>query len=214
MSVTTGKERRRACIDFVIAMAATFVCLSAPSQPAASAPGSDAASASGTGSEPTGATATGIIFPGAPTMFVRLAVAGNPATPAATLAKLALDQSDVIRQAVAANRSCPDEVKEKLRLDVNDAVIEALLRNPSGLKPGLLMQLSDSRQPKICETIADNRQTPPAILTKLAHGPVQTEYLLLSLARNPQLAPAEVIHLAKVGDRLAHFLGQTAQNFA
>jgi len=133
---------------------------------------------------------------------VRLSVAQNPKCPPDILTRLARDPADIIRQAVAGNPNCPEAVKAKLAGDSDDIVIETLLRNPGGLSPAILAHLANSRQPKILETIAGNSKSPGPILSKLAHGPIQTEFLLLSLARNPSLPPDEIVRLSKVGDRL------------
>ncbi len=137
-----------------------------------------------------------------PLARVRLAVAMNPKCPPDTLARLARDPSDLIRQAVAANPACPDEVKAKLAADEDQAVVEALLENPKPPGHAVLDQLTAGQQPKVYELLAANPRTPADILRKLAHVPTQTEFLLLSLSRNPSVPPDVVMRLVKIGDRL------------
>ncbi|MFX6815265.1 hypothetical protein ABTH42_18970, partial [Acinetobacter baumannii] len=52
------------------------------------------------------------------------------------------------------------------------------------------------------EALAANPATPPAILNTLSQGPVFTEFLLLSLARNPHTSEEVINRLARMGDRL------------
>ncbi len=133
---------------------------------------------------------------------IKLKVATNPNTPQSVLSKLASDKDSQVRRAVAQHPSCPISAKRELARDKDQLVVEALLRNPNGLGFATLEYLAGIGQPKVCETIAANSKTPPKILSKLAHGKIQTEYLLLSLARNPSTTPDVIDRLVKIGDRL------------
>ncbi|HMO22057.1 MAG TPA: hypothetical protein PKC98_13955, partial [Candidatus Melainabacteria bacterium] len=118
------------------------------------------------------------------------------------LKDLSGDRDSQVRKAVASHPNCPISAKRILASDEDQLVVEALLRNKSGLGFTTLESMAASGQPKVCETIAASASTPPRILSKLAHGKIQTEYLLLSLARNPSTTPNVIDRLAKIGDRL------------
>ncbi len=108
----------------------------------------------------------------------------------------------MIRQGVAFNPSCPGSVLAELAADSDPSVQEVALRRPQLIPSAVLLKVIRAGQPKLLEDLAANKNTPPAILKVLALGDVQTEVMLLALARNPNLASTEQLRLAKVGDRL------------
>lgn len=60
--------------------------------------------------------------------WVRLAVAGNPATTAELLARLSSDASAAVRRRVAKHQSLPPHLLETLRKDPEELVREAAAR--------------------------------------------------------------------------------------
>lgn len=137
-----------------------------------------------------------------PIQAIKVAAAGNSATPASALAKLASDPSSFVRRAVASNAKLSEEIKEKLAVDSDQTVVESLLKSSSLPNLATLDKLLAAATPRVRETLAANPNTPQPILEKLSQGPVYTEYLLLSLARNPHSGPQVTNRLSRIGDRL------------
>src|SRR6185369_14704319 len=58
------------------------------------------------------------------------------------------------------------------------------------------------QQPSTYEMLASHAKTPADLLRKLLFNPIQTEYLLLALARNPNTPFDCQKRLQKTGDRM------------
>ncbi len=137
-----------------------------------------------------------------PIQAIKVAAAGNSTTPAQSLAKLASDPSSFVRRALASHPKLSEEIKEKLAVDSDQTVVESLLKASSLPNLATLDKLLTAATPRVRETLAANPNTPQAILEKLSQGPVYTEFLLLSLARNPHSGPQVTNRLSRIGDRL------------
>ena len=137
-----------------------------------------------------------------PMQAVKMAAAANPQTPPAVLESLSDSTDPLVRRALAGNPSIGEKVKNKLADDKAAAVVESLLRNSQLPSEAVLLKIVERGQPKLKETLAGHPACPPAVLSKLSQGPQFTEYLLLSLARNPKTPPEVMLHLTRIGDRL------------
>ena len=120
---------------------------------------------------------------------VRLAVAENPATPAALrlallerLAEIKGRKHDEIRLAVALNSATPPDALERLAGDTRPAVRQAVAIHPK-TSIMVLKRLAEDKAWAVRSTVALNIATPPALLDRLANDAI--DYVRLAAAMNP-----------------------------
>ena len=133
----------------------------------------------------------------AKTLKNRMATAGNPSTPAKTLAALAKDRSKMVRRLVAENRATQTETLAVLAKDCDMWVRRIVAGNPStpaetlAALAGLTGEdIGNARGP-----VARNPNTPAATLTLLAKD--RSEFVRCAVAGNPSTPPDLLAELAK-----------------
>lgn len=141
-------------------------------------------------------TNIGAAVSAAKTFTNRRATAGNPATPAETLASLAKDRSKVVRRYVAGNPSTPAETLESLAKDRDVGVQFSVAGNPSTPAETLavLAGLTGEYHTNVRQAVAWNSNTPAAALTLLAKD--ERDYVRCAVAGNPSTSPNLLAELA------------------
>jgi hypothetical protein len=99
----------------------------------------------------------------------RLAVAGNSGAPPALLTRLAVAWDPAVRKAVARNPAAPSEVLEVLAEDADLGVRTGVARN-SNAPSGALRLLVDEGVTRIRRALADNPNCPAEVLVRLNEG--------------------------------------------
>ena len=135
-----------------------------------------------------------------------MAVAGNPSTPPASLAALAVlaDGADstalLVRRQALRNPSCPPDVLagEADRSGLDQFTRAAIANNPS-TPPATLTALAGDRQLFVRIRVAHNPSTPPAALAELAAASGSPS-LRKAVAGNPSCPPAALAELANDED--------------
>ena len=128
--------------------------------------------------------------------WVRMSVASNLKTPAATLMRLVGDPSGMVRMTVANHPNLP--------LDGQTRLADRRLGNPGSLagnpnlSPALASHLSKAKEVEVRERLARNRCVPPALLARLAEDP--DRLVRAAAAENPSTPEAALARLALDGD--------------
>lgn len=128
---------------------------------------------------------------------VRLAVARNPAVPAAAFP--VLTQNWAGRLALACNPCAPGAVLETLASDGDPDVRQALAANPNTPVP-VLARLTRDPERAVRRKVALNRGTPPRLLVRLARQADPALYL--ALVRNPKTPQAVLERIAEADPSL------------
>jgi hypothetical protein len=124
-------------------------------------------------------------------------IAENPATPPATLAKLAAASQDWIRRVTARNTAIPPAILAAIATDLVTDVHKAAAENFSET-PAVLARLPADQEHLVRSAVADHRVTTPAILSVLAGDPDSS--VRHGAARNAATPPAALVALVRDPD--------------
>src|SRR5207248_3893840 len=136
------------------------------------------------------------------------AVAGNAATPVATLKKLGRHRRWDIRAAVVANSSAPSSVSAQLATKSPWSVRAAIAS--SGHMPNDVLSRYVKDNAAVAFALAGNPALPAEVATALLHHP--NEYVCGRAAGHPAVPPDELASFVSGFDRPAWVLRAAASN--